>query len=261
MRAFALFAAVCLLLCAACGGAYQPSRSAPFDLEPNAEINDEDVRKAFEARPQLPEPLHVAYYPFDPSKAEEVDAMLRKLPTVASVYRIPPLLVTGERRFQESSPWAPPRELSLKKLRLLAARARADVLIVLDRGYRSDGVNALAALDVLVLPVLFVPFLDNEVESYLEAYVIDTRNGYLYGHLTQDEKSGPSFATIYARSGETIAEEQWQRLRAAMGADLEKLLREERAAGAPRAIPRVEAPPAGPAVAAPPAEVVAPSPP
>jgi len=238
-----------------CGGAYQPSRAAPFDAQPEAEINDEDVRKAFEARPQLGETLHVAYYTFDPKKAGDTQAMLAALPGVASVYRIPPLLVTGQRRYQEDQSWAPPKEMSLKKLRLLAARARADVLVVVDHGYRWGGVNGLAALNILLVPVFFVPFLDNEVESYVEAFVIDTRNGYLYGHVTEDEKSGPKFATLYADGAETIADQHWEHLRAKIGADLTKLLADERA----QASVAKPATPATPPPAAP-AKPTAPSP-
>jgi hypothetical protein len=227
---FTSTALVSLLALTGCGGAYQPSRAAPFELEPAAEIDDDDVRKAFEARPQLPRTLHIAYYTFDPGKAVETEAMLGKLPDVASVYRIPPLVVNGQRRFQQPNAWDPPAEVSLKKLRLLAARARAEVLVVVDHGYRWDGVNGLVALNALIVPIFFSPFLDNQVESYVEAFVIDTRNGYLYGHLTAEEKSGPEFATLYAKSPESIADENWERLQGKLVDDLKRLLAEERTA-------------------------------
>src|SRR5262245_59052160 len=109
----------------ACGGAYEPSRASHFEAEPTADINDEDVRKAFDARPQLGEGVRVAYYTFDPERADDMDAMLQTLPGVSSVYRIPPLIVTGQRRFQQQDSWQPPREISVKKLRVLAAHAHA----------------------------------------------------------------------------------------------------------------------------------------
>jgi hypothetical protein len=237
----ALLASVALL---GCGGAYQPSRAAPLEIDPAVEIDDEDVRKAFEARPQLAERVHVAFYTFDPKRADEIGKMLGRLPGVESVYRIPPLVVTGQRRFQETSPWEPPREISIKKLRLLAARARADVLIVVDHGFRYEAVNPLVALNLLVVPIFFVPFLDNEVEGYAEAFVIDTRNGYLYGHLTADDKRGKRYANIYDDGPEALAEEQWQRLEATLLSSMSRLVTDERGS-ARKAAASVE-PPAAP---------------
>ncbi len=218
-----------VVLLSGCGVSYQPSRMANFDLDRVAEIDDEAIRKAFEARPQLPERYSVAFYSFDEKRAGDIEAMLESLPGVSSTYRIPSLVVSGQRRFSSNRHHygQPTTAISLKKLRLLAARARADVLIVVDAGYRSGGANALVALNILVLPALFVPFLDNQVESYLEAFVIDTRNGFLYGHLSEDEKSGPKYATVYADSAKTIVDEQWVSLRAKMGGSLTKLLGEE----------------------------------
>jgi hypothetical protein len=159
--------------------------------------------------------------------------------------------VTGQRRFDSSSPYygQQPKEVSIKKLRLLAARARADVLVVIDHGYKAGGANPLSALDVLVLPIFFVPFLDNRVEGYVEAFVIDTRNGYLYGHITEDDKRGDEYATIYAKTTSTIAEEQWGTLRKKLRDDVGKLLLDERkrskdsrASAAPIATPGKAAP-------------------
>jgi hypothetical protein len=216
----------------ACGTSYQPSRYANFDVDGGLEIDDEDIKKAFEARPQLPAEAQVAYYTFDPEIAKDLDETLGALPGVKGVYRIPSLLITGQRRMEESNPWAQPREVGIKKLRLLAARAHADVLVIVDHGYRSPGANALSAFNILLVPALFVPFLDNRVEGYAEAFIIDVRNGYLYGHVVEDDKRGPAFATIYAPSAKEIAGEQWQVLRGSLRADMARLLTTERAGSA-----------------------------
>jgi hypothetical protein len=141
------------------------------------------------------------------------------------VYRIPPLLLTGKRKFQETSRWEPPQEISVKKLRLLAARANADVLVVFDHGWRGGGANGLAALNILVVPVFFVPFMSNEVESYAQAYVIDVRNGYLYGEVSVEKKSGDGFVNIYASSPETVANEAWPKLLDDVKAQMSKTLK------------------------------------
>lgn len=236
---------------AGCSTAYVPSRAASFEIDSAKQIDDDDIRKAFEARPQLPAELRVAYYTFDPEIANDLDAALAKLPGVVSVYRIPPLMVTGQRRFESSNPWAQPKEVTVKKLRLFAARARADVLIVVDHGFKGGGANGLAAFNFLILPILFMPFLDNTTEGYAEAYLIDVRNGYLYGHITQEDKRGKDFVQIYDKSPATLGKEQWTTLREAMLKDLTRVVADERSK-------KVAAPHAAPAPA--PAPVAAPPP-
>ena len=74
----------------ACGGSiYMPSRVANFDPDGAAEVNDEDVRKAFEAKPQLGDKFNVAYFSFDASKDADVESAVRDVPGVSSVYAIP----------------------------------------------------------------------------------------------------------------------------------------------------------------------------
>jgi hypothetical protein len=228
LRPFLGLALTSLLALAGCGGVYQPGRTAAFDLDSTKQIDDEDIKRAYEARPQLPKEIRLAYYTFDPEIAKDLDGSLAKLPGVVSVYRIPPLMVTGQRRIDEQNPWAQPREVTVKKLRLFAARAHADALIVVDHGYKIGGANALAALNILVLPIFFTPFLDNTVEGYAESFVIDVRNGYLYGHVTEDDKRGAEFATIYGKPAKTLAAEQWKALRAALEKDTARVLAGER---------------------------------
>ncbi|CAN5502558.1 hypothetical protein BH09MYX1_BH09MYX1_23100 [soil metagenome] len=111
----------------ACGGSiYQPSRVANFDPDCAAEVDDEDVRKAFAAKPQLGAEINVAYFSFDPSKESDVEKAIRVVPGVASVYAIPTLAVTGQHRFEELGVYgAPaPAPFSIKKIRLLAVRGQ-----------------------------------------------------------------------------------------------------------------------------------------
>jgi hypothetical protein len=222
---FALALSILSLALTGCaGGVYQASAGARFELDAAREINDEDVQKAFAAAPQLHEKSRVAYFTFDDEKAGDVERMLSSLPHVEGTYRIPALLVTGKRRFQESSPWEQPQELSVKKLRLLAARAHADVLVLFDYGYKGAGANALCALNGLILPALFVPFLSNETESYAQAQVIDVRNGYLYGEVSADDQSGSEYVTIYARTSKDLFEEAWPGLLARVKVEIGKTL-------------------------------------
>ena len=226
-----VFSALVLTIAVGCGGgSYQPSRTASFQVDAEREIDDDDIRKAFDARPQMPSSdIRLSYYTFDPEIAGDLDTTLAGTAGVSSVYRIPPLLVTGQRRDQNSYGYGPPQEVSIKKLRLLAARAKTDVLVIVDHGYRNGVVNPLVALSWLIVPVLFVPFLDTVVKGYVETFVVDVRNGYLYGHLVQEDERGSAYTTIYGKKAEEYATEQWKDLRIRFGKDLGKLIDEERA--------------------------------
>jgi hypothetical protein len=219
------FAALCAVIAfaAGCGTTvYQPSRAVRFD--PATQITDDDIRVAFGARPQLERPARMAYFAFDDERADELERALAAVPGVERLYRIPPLLATGKRRFDaghrgESEP------LSVRHLRLHAARAGCDLLVVVDYGYRIErSPNALAALNVLVLPALFAPFVDAEVDSYMDVYLIDVRNGYLYGQIGSEETGRSRRMTIWSRSDRRRVEAQWTSLLSATRDTLAGLL-------------------------------------
>lgn len=197
----------------ACGGnLYQPSRAAGFRFDDPRQIDDEDIAKAFLASPQMPDEVRVAFFVFDESHAGEAEAMLRDVPGVASTYRIPPLLVNGKRKLDPApSAYAPSaaEPVRLEQLRLLAARARADVLVVVDYGYEvRRQANPWIATAVVVFPLFFAPWLDVEVESYLDSYVIDVRNGFLYGHISSDDTAEEGFVTIHSDAERAMIEGQ-----------------------------------------------------
>lgn len=243
------------------GGSYQPSRSSNFQIDAEAEIDDDDIRKAFEARPQMPSSaLRLSYYTFDPEIAGDLDKSLASMPGVSSVYRIPPLLVTGQRRLQENNGYyGPTADVSVKKLRLLAARAKTDVLVIVDHGYRNTGINPLVSFSMMLVPLLFLPFLDTNIKGYVETFVVDVRNGYLYGHLVQEDERGEHYTTIYGKKVEEYAAEQWIDLRTRFGKDLSALLEAERNRKEPIENKAVAAPDVAP-VPVPPAALPAPAP-
>lgn len=242
-----------------CGyAAVQPGAGTTFELDPTQEINDDDVRKAFEAKPQMGTKAHFAYYSFDPEAGTECEGILKAWPGTQSVYRIPAFVATGRRRYDTYSPWnTPPVSVSIKKLRLLGARAHADVVVLFDYGHKVSGSpNGLIAFAPLLFPLLFLPFLEVSVESYLEAFIIDTRNGYLYGHITLDEKDSEGYLTIYSGIEKKFVEDQKARLYTRMRAEFVKIAESESSrapAAAQKPAPSAtEAPPLGAAPTAPP---------
>jgi hypothetical protein len=223
--------AAALVLAAAVAGCgttsvYRPSSQSKFDLDPAAEINDEDVRKAFSAQAQLGKSLKVAFFTFESKRIGELDSMIQRLPRVDSTYPIPALLVTGQRRFEGDRPWDRPRtDFSIKKLRLLAARARCDVLLVVDYGTKvTSRPNAAAIANILLVPVLFLPYLDVKVESYLEGFLLDTRNGYLYGQVLSQQDEQVKYQTIYSVMDRVMLERQWKWMLKDFGGALERII-------------------------------------
>lgn len=224
-----VLASTLLSSAAGCGGAmHRASSGARFELDNVREIDDEDVAKAFAAAPQVPDKPRVAFYAFDDAKAADIERALASIPNVSGVYRIPPLLVTGKRRFDDASPYGQSQEISVKKLRLLAARAHADVLVVIDNGWRGGGVNGLVALNFLVVPIFVTPWLSSETESYAQAYVVDVRNGYLYGDATAEAKDGKGSVTIWGDGPHDLAEQRWPKLLAAVREDVADKLEKNR---------------------------------
>ena len=204
--------ALALTATVGCGVAvYRPAGQAGFELDPDYEINDEDVRKAFEASPQLELPAKVGYFSFDASRSDEVGEMLSKAEGVAEVYPLPAFLVTGQHRYERFNPWhRRSKAPSIKKMRLLAARAHCDLLVIMDYGHKIDlSPNWLTAFSILILPPLFLPYIDHEVDAYLDAYLIDVRNGYLYAHVTTEEHAEDDYHTIYSSWSRDKVDEFW----------------------------------------------------
>lgn len=234
--------------CGCSVAAVQPGAGTTFEIDPEKEINDDDVRKAFEAKPQLGTKAHFAYYSFDPDAGTECEGILKAWPGTQSVYRIPAFVVTGRRRFDNPSPWnTPPVEVGIKKLRLLGARARADAVVLFDYGQKVTILpNGLIAFAPLLLPVLFLPFRDVKVESYLEAFIIDTRNGYLYGHISLDEKDEADYVSIYSSIDDQFVQDQKARLYTRMRLEFVKIVESESARPSLPAPPEAPAPPEPP---------------
>src|SRR5258706_12047149 len=99
----ALTIACFALSLAGCGGTTFYRAGSTYRIRPDApaQVDDEDIRHAFEAHPQLPANARIAYFTFDQSHTEELGRTLRELPGVTDVYEIAPLWVTGERRLED----------------------------------------------------------------------------------------------------------------------------------------------------------------
>jgi uncharacterized protein YlbG (UPF0298 family) len=175
---------------------YRPS--SKFKMYDSREINDEDIKKAYLAKPQIKKPVRVAFYNMT-GKDDGLGKKLKENKLLKSIYTIPDSLVSGfsvepnHYRSYERKP-----AVSLKKLRLFGARSHSDLLIVyLNRTESSLSLNALSFTGILILPFLVLPVYDLEVKMKVEAYIIDIRNGYLYSQINIEEKKTYKYLTMY----------------------------------------------------------------
>lgn len=150
------------------------------------QINDEDIRKAFEANPQITIPATIAIYNASRDKYPFRDSIV-VLKAVDRVIEISPSLLSPEPYFESQyDPNWPylnrtPKPINLKQLRLYAAQAKTDlVLFVSTSTSFEQDVNILSPLYLGLVTIPFVPGKHVKLTTYLEAYVIDVRNGLLY---------------------------------------------------------------------------------
>jgi len=219
MKTLPLWLAVITLFGCASGQIYSPS--ATFSPTNAREINDEDIRKAYMAKPQMIRPAAVAFYSLT-SGEKEFEKGLATLPNIKSFYKIPSLLVEGIPAEHRYSRFERREAVSLKKLRLLGARAHADLLLVYSARARVSGsVNPWAITFILLVTPLFMPAYDVKVTVTIDAWLMDIRNGYLYKEISLTESASESTLTLY---GQAKAED---RLLKAVKAKLHPLIYKE----------------------------------
>ena len=132
---------------------------------------------------------------------------------VESSYPIPKTIIEG---FGVGSGYggyrySEPTTVNLRALRLAAARAKCDVLVLVGSSFRGDTrPNLLAVFNILILPLLFNPSVNISADYSVEMYVIDVRNEFLYGQITHDpEPTVVQYLTI-ARAATVLEETRLQ---------------------------------------------------
>ncbi|MCC6523221.1 MAG: hypothetical protein IT373_11210, partial [Polyangiaceae bacterium] len=216
-------------------------RGAAYESAALRAIGEDDVQRAFDERPELAPRVRVAIYAREPAKAARVAERLRADPSVTSTYVIAPLVLTEELRGWSETEGGDGGggRVSLRALRLLAARARADVLLLVDEGERvRRDANGLAAFGIAFLPLLFVPFQDVAVESWLDLYLVDTLSGFLYGQASADRRATDEFLTIYSQRDRELVQSAFDELLPVAAERLGEVMARERSRTAPAAAPR-----------------------
>ncbi len=164
-------------------------------------ITDEEIRAAFQNQPQLVKPLNVAVYDVGSVHSSFADS-LKNIDFVRGVYEISPSLVDGADYYSGRyrnwyGRYTSPPQTDIKKLRLLAAQGKADLLIVLvpTHSYYEHS-NFLAATYILLLPALVVPGQDLEIITDVDMFFIDVRNGFLYATYHNQAKYKNNFVSF-----------------------------------------------------------------
>ncbi|MBU1240716.1 hypothetical protein KKF84_12660 [Myxococcota bacterium] len=194
MKSLSFLIILALAGCAS-GQIYEPSRT--FTPTNAREINDEDIKKAYMAKPQMLLPAALAFYNLT-SDEREFEKGLSILPHVKSFYKIPSILVEGIPGSSRYSRYEPKPAVSLKKLRLLGARAHADLLLIFSGTAHSEvSANPWVISSVLLITPLFVPMYDIKVTMKVNVWLMDIRNGYLYKEISLSFSGEESYLTLY----------------------------------------------------------------
>ncbi|MCC5815836.1 MAG: hypothetical protein JJT78_13870 [Leptospira sp.] len=163
-----------------CGTSRSYSPSGTIDSADDRVISDEEIRKAFEAKPQIRKPSSIAWYNLGVD--ELPDGVMFTDPNIRLNYKIPKNLIEGFSSRSRRSYYSEDRkQINLSSLRLFAARVKCDILIVTTSYF--DAIrkpNLFSAFNIFIVPIFILPYLDTDYQYTAEIMIFDVRNGYLY---------------------------------------------------------------------------------
>lgn len=156
-------------------------------------ITDADIQKAFEAQPQLKAPLNIAVYNAGFECPAFADS-LRQRTNVNDVYIVSPALIEGDLYYQRKksrwlSSYRTPAPINIEQLRLLAAQAKADLLLFYGISMSEEKtLNSVAWTYFLLIPAFFAHGNTVIAKAQVDLYYIDVRNGFLYKQVSLEDK-------------------------------------------------------------------------
>lgn len=175
------------------------------------QITDDDIREAFKTKPQLTKPLIVAVYNASVEKNALPDS-LEKLTDVKSVFEVSPWMLEGDNyKLRLENPWygryRDPNPAPMKAIRLEAAKGRADVVVYcgISHAVQQEG-NWLAWSYVALVPMIFVPGQKCAIQSSIDVFVVDVRNGFMYGSYHEDVSDAKGYVRINYESTDEFRE-------------------------------------------------------
>jgi hypothetical protein len=214
-----------LLVGAGCSAAvYQPARSQGFALDAATDVDDASIARALAGEqgppPTWPTSFGLAFYAFDQQRSDALRPRLAALPGVNKIRQLPFSLREGANGLRSRDYAGVADPVSVRRMRLLAAREDCQVLVVADYGSRYSRVtNNWVISSLLLVPVLFAPMIDVSAESYLDVYAIDVQSGRLLAEIRKDAIDIRQ-ETALADSSSSLLEAQWKRLLSQVIAEL-----------------------------------------
>jgi hypothetical protein len=214
-----------LFVAASCSTAvYQPARSRGFALDAATDVDDASIARALAGEPgpppAWPTSFGLAFYAFDQRRGDALRPRLAALPGVTRIRQLPLSLREGARGLRSRDYAGVADPVSVRRMRLLAAREGCQVLVIADYGSRYSGdANSWVISAPLLLPVLFAPMIDVTAESYLDVYAIDVQSGRLLAEIRKDAIDTRQ-DTALEDNASTLLAAQWTRLLAQVSAEL-----------------------------------------
>lgn len=199
----------------ACSSSQYIGSFSSVDTEKEKQINDDDIRKAFEANPQITLPASMAIYNASRDKYPFQDSVLT-VKNISRAVEISPALLNPDGYYysQQHEIYAHsstiPEPINLMKLRLYAAQSKSDLVMFVSSstGY-DERSNLLSILYAGLVTIPIIPGRNAELTTYLEAYIFDVRNGLLYSSYRDKRTFKKRFVKVgFAANIDEIKQQQ-----------------------------------------------------
>lgn len=200
--------------------------------DPEYQYSDSTIAEYFQMMPQIKLPIKISV--FDAGKTPwHMAGDLELLPDIRHVNYITPglLKITGTSRresFGFSNSYSS-ESVDLMQLRSLAAQSHSDLILYIQPAHSiRGGANALALTYAGLIPMFFVPGNTVEVESSVDVYLIDVRNGFIYSSFRNRTSSEKRFVKInFNKHADELMVENNERLMNSVVNELERSLGKE----------------------------------
>jgi hypothetical protein len=196
------------------------------------QYSDSTIAEYFEMMPQISGPIKISVYDAGPNPWH-MAGDLEALEDIRHVNYITPGLLRISGTLSKRSFGYRGRYMSetvnLVQLRTLAAQSHSDLILYVQPTHEiRGGANALALTYVGLIPMFFVPGNSVEVESSVDVYLIDVRNGFIYTSFRNQTKAEKRFVKInFNKHADDLILQNSERLMESVIKELERSLGKE----------------------------------
>jgi len=199
---------------------------------PDYQYSDSTIAEYFDMMPQINVPIKISV--FEAGRTPwHLAGDLEMLQDVQHVNYITPglLRMTGISRqtpFRYSDGYSS-ESVDLMQLRSLAAQSHSDLILYVQPTHEvKGGANALALTYAGLIPMFFVPGNSVEVESSVDVYLIDVRNGFIYSSFRNRTSAEKRFVKInFSKHADELIAGNSERLMDSVVRELERSLGNE----------------------------------